>query len=236
MPYTDLTVEELAKYLHITPQQVHRLVSRDDIPHRRIGGEIVFPKAGIRKWLEKQIGLSDHEELLTVENRLRNEDLSRNQDLVTVHELLVPEAISLPLPAKTRSSVIRKMADICADAGLLWDPKAMAEAVLEREEMYSTALGSGVALLHPRHPMAKIIAQPFLGIGITTTSIPFGKDAPMADIFFLICSSDDRFHLRALARLSRLIGQPDFLDTMRKINSPYEMVEFFTNAEAELTQ
>ena len=34
-------------------------------------------------------------------------------------------------------------------------------------------------------------------------------------MFFLILSTDDRGHLRTLARLSRLIGDPQLLETLR---------------------
>ena len=92
--------------------------------------------------------------------------------------MLPLEAIAIPLPARTRNSVIDSMVELAAATGWLWDPKAMAEAVRSREEMHSTALENGVALLHPRRPMAKILSQPFLALGVTTTGIPFGADVP----------------------------------------------------------
>ena len=45
--------------------------------------------------------------------------------------------------------------------------------------------------------------------------IPFGGAAPMTDVFFLICSKEDRGHLRVLARLSRLLSQLGFLHALR---------------------
>ena len=37
----------------------------------------------------------------------------------------------------------------------------------------------------------------------------------MTDVFFLICSTDDRNHLRTLARLSRVLTTTGFLDALR---------------------
>ena len=39
--------------------------------------------------------------------------------------------------------------------------------------------------------------------------------AELTDVFFLICSVEDRGHLQVLARLSRVLGWPGFLDALR---------------------
>jgi PTS system nitrogen regulatory IIA component len=109
------------------------------------------------------------------------------------------------------------MVELAAGTGLLWDPDKMVEAVRSREEMHPTALENGVALLHPRRPMASILGEPFLALGITRSGIPFGGSGGMlTDVFFLICSTEDRGHLRTLARLSRLIGAGGLLDPLRR--------------------
>ena len=87
----------------------------------------------------------------------------------------------------------------------------MIEAIRSREDMYPTAMEGGVALLHPRRPMPTILAQPFLALGVTATGIPFGGErGGLTDVFFLICSVEDRGHLRTLARLARVIGTSGF--------------------------
>ena len=71
-----------------------------------------------------------------------------------------------------------------------------------------------MALLHPRRPQPNILAQPFLAFGRTHRGIPFGdRRGRLTDVFFLILSTDDRVHLRTLARLSRLIGDAPLLET-----------------------
>ena len=130
--------------------------------------------------------------------------------------MLPLEAIAIPLAARTRNSVIDSMVELAAATGWLWDPRAMADAVRSREEMHSTALENGVALLHPRRPMAKILSQPFLALGVTTSGIPFGADVPLTDVFFLICSMEDRGHLQVLARLSRILTSAGFLNALHE--------------------
>ncbi len=218
MPHSDFNLHGLACYLDLTPQQVAKLADRGHLPGRKVGGEWKFSKADIHHWLERRIGLSDEEELLEVEGVLSGS--APGEEEISIADLLPLEAIAVPLPARTRSSVIDSMVELAARTGWLWDPQAMAEAIRSREEMHSTALGNGVALLHPRRPLPKILAQALVALGVTSTGIPFGADVPMTDVFFLIASTEDRGHLRTLARLSRILATSGFIEVLRGPRCP----------------
>jgi len=111
----------------------------------------------------------------------------------------------------------------------------MVEAVRSREDMYPTTLENGVALLHPRRPMANILGQAFLALGVTPTGIPFGSERGiLTDVFFLICSVDDRGHLRTLARLSRVITSPGLLAAIRQAPDAHAVRQLIVEAEASL--
>ncbi|HEX5470754.1 MAG TPA: PTS sugar transporter subunit IIA [Lacipirellulaceae bacterium] len=214
MSQSDFDIHRLARYLHMMPDAVTRLAERGKIPSRRVGGEWRFSAAEIHHWLEDRIGVSDDEALVRMEGALdRVSDSSGEQ--VSIADLLHPEAIEVPLEARTRGSVITRMSELAARTHLLWDPAKMAEAVRAREEMHSTALDNGVALLHPRRPMPAILAEAVLALGIAPTGIPFGTGGLLTDIFFQICSTSDHEHLRILARLSRVINDQDFLASLR---------------------
>ena len=133
-----------------------------------------------------------------------------------VAEWLRPQTISSPMDARTRNSVIQKMVQLVVDTGLLWDADKMREAVRDRESLHPTALGNGVALLHPRRPLATVLAESVLAIGRTAQGIPFGGPrGELTDVFFLICSTDDTGHLQMLARLSRMLADPEFVIGLR---------------------
>ncbi len=234
MPYSDFDLETLAQYLHLTPQQVIKLAERGHLPGRKIGGEWKFARPDIHQWFENRIGLSDEEELVLVESVLQRSAPLENEREISISELLPVEAIAVPLYARTRSAVIDGMVDQAAGTGWLWDPKAMAEAVRSREEMHPTALENGVALMHPRRPMPKILAQPFLALGCTLSGIPFGSDCPLTDVFFLICSADDRGHLHTLARLSRLLTIPGLLNQLRQVQDAKMAHQLIVEAEEGL--
>lgn len=169
---TDFDIEMLAAYLHLSPTQVERLVARGKIPGRKVGGVWRFSEAEIHHWMEERIGLANEEELITVEGALHRNAASAGATSPEFRDWLSPQTIRVPLAARTRGAVIDAMVAIAAETGLLWDAEKMAEAVRAREELHSTALDIGVALLHPRRPQASILAEPILALGITAGGIP----------------------------------------------------------------
>ena len=228
------TIESLAAYLHLTPTQAMRLAEREQIPARRVGGQWRFAQADVHHWLEDRLGLQDEDKLLHVEQVL-DESAPTGEEAISISGLLSLTAIASPLAARTRRSVIDLMAELAAQTGLLWDAGAMAQAVLAREDMQPTALDNGAALLHPRRPMSNILAEPVLALGITHQGIPFGgARGQLTDVFFLICSTDDRMHLRTLARLSRLISDDELLSQLRNASDESDIHQVISQREANL--
>jgi nitrogen PTS system EIIA component len=56
----------------------------------------------------------------------------------------------------------------------------------------------------------------------------------LTDLFFLVCCRDDSTHLRVLARLSRLMLRPGFLEELRTAESPAGVYQIIEAAEADL--
>ena len=236
MPHTNLNLQQLSRYLHLPDAQVRKLVDKGAIPSRRVNGELVFSRDEVHRWLEQRIGVSDEEELVQVEAALIKSVLPGTvEDDVSLVSLIPDGAIAIPLLAKTRDSVIRSMVQLGNTTGLLWDTDAMAEAVKAREELHTTALDNGVALLHPRRPMPSLIGDTFLALGIMPSGVPFGGTAGLTDVFFLICSMDDRVHLRILTRLSRVLTHPEFLRRLRESSDVLEIRELISEVEQAMS-
>jgi PTS system nitrogen regulatory IIA component len=216
----NLTMTQLARYIHLPEPAVRKLVDRGTIPSRRVNDELVFSKDEVHRWLERRIGVSDDAELVQVEAALtRSLPAGTVEETVSIASLIPAGAMALPLKAKTKDSAIRSMVQLAMETGLLWDGEAMSEAVKAREELHTTALDNGVALLHPRRPLPSILGDTFLSLGITASAIPFGGgSSSLTDIFFLICSTDDRIHLRILTRLSRILSSAHFLANLRDMS------------------
>lgn len=234
MAAKDLDVEQLAVYLHLTPPQVRRLADREQLPGRRIGGQWRFSEAEVHTWLENRIGASNLEELAQMQATVDRWS-DANSDSIELSRLLHAEAIAIPLEARTRGSVIRTICKLAEATGLLWDATKMSEAVLAREDLHPTALDSGVALLHPRRPQSSILAEPFLALGVTSQPLPFGnRSGHLTDVFFLICSTDDRVHLQVLAKISRLLSGTNFLNELRSCNSAKGAHDLLGRFESDL--
>jgi len=232
----DFDIDNLASYLHLTPQQVTRLADRGKIPGRKVAGQWRFSPADIHHWLEERIGLSDEDELVEVEGVLQRSALRAGEpEEILIASMLPKEAIAIPLQARTRNAVFTEMVYAAAQTGWLWDPEKMVEAIRSREELYPTALDNGVALLHPRRPMPNILGQAFLALGRTSNGIPFGgARGGLTDIFFLILSVEDSGHLRTLARLSRVLAVPGFVQALREAPDAVAAYQLISDTEAEL--
>ncbi len=84
--------------------------------------------------------------------------------------------------------------------------------VVAREELISTAIGHGVALLHPRHLHPSKIKTPSILFG--RSSVPVDFDAPdnkPVNIFFMLLLHNDKQHLFSLSYISKLIMNPEIL-------------------------
>src|SRR5262245_4554047 len=110
MPH-DFEPESLASYLHISPQQVLKMAERGSVPGRKIGGQWRFSQAEIHHWLEERIGAADVADLAHVQGLLDKAAEFKEPATVRISELLLPEAVAIPLPARTRSSVIKSMVE-----------------------------------------------------------------------------------------------------------------------------
>ncbi len=233
MAQPDFDIHRLADYLHMSPTAVTKLAERGKLPARRVGGDWRFSAAEIHHWLEARIGVSDDQELVQMEGAL-DRAAEDTVEEVSIAQLLHRESIEVPLDARTRGSVVTKMTELAARTHLLWDPEKLAEAVRAREEMHSTALDNGVALLHPRRPMPAILAEAVLALGVSASGIHFGNDGQLTNIFFLICSTSDHEHLRILARLSRVINDQSLLAALRQADSAAAVLQMIEDREAAI--
>ena len=216
----------LAEFLQRPAAEVQKLAERGRLPGRKVGGSWRFAKAEITDWLTAKMGESSAEQLQDMEAVLNNPKGRTPLGAMSLANALTVERIAIPLAAKTRGKVISAMTAIPVSQGLVWDADSFAAAVLEREEMMSTALETGVALLHPRRPMPSILGDSFLALGITSSGIPFGgSHGGLTDVFFLIGALEDRWHLRVLAKLSRLAANEDALAALRSASNAFEAMQ-----------
>lgn len=235
MSHQVLNIKEAAGYLHLNPADIEKLVKRDEIPHIRQGERVVFRRQDIDAWASQRIlhlsndHLSDYHAL----SSKRARQVSDNDALIPT--LVSAAGIRADMPCRTRSSIIRAMVALAETTGLVSDPADLLAAIEEREQLCSTALPGGVALLHSRYHAPYMATESFIVIGRTVQPIHFGAlDGRPTDLFFLVCCLDDHLHLHALARLCALYQKTGVLDALRLADSSAEMLAAMLAAEQQL--
>jgi PTS system nitrogen regulatory IIA component len=232
MPYRTFGIEEVASYLHLSRADLDQLVKDQDIPFERHGERLVFRKVDIDAWASPRIlglegrGLAEY-----------HQKSSRGaQEIVAqaaiLPDMIRPEFIEPAMTAKTKASVLRQMAALAERTGCVSDPRALLQGLEAREELCSTGIPGGLALLHSRNPESYLFETAFIALGRTIQQIPFGSpDGQATNLFFLVGCPDDRLHLHALARLCMMAQKTDLLVDLRQAPDADTMCEAILAAE-----
>ncbi len=216
MPYRILNTDEVAQHLHLGRAEIERLVKDREIPFEIRGGRAVFRQAEIDAWASRRIlgfngvRLAEYHRKSSEQNRrlLRRETL--------LPELIRSDRIAPAMTAKTKASVLRDLAALADRTGLVGDMAELVATLQAREQLCPTAVPGGVAFLHPRSPQPCLFQTSFLVLGRTIQPIHFGSpDGQPTDLFFLLCSQEDKLHLHTLARLCLMALKTDLLARLR---------------------
>jgi PTS system nitrogen regulatory IIA component len=124
---------------------------------------------------------------------------------------IVDQARIIPdLKGRDKKAVLKEMADCMVSQDRSLDAERLLEVLLERERTSSTAIGDGVAIPHGKMAGVKRVS------GVFARS-PQGVDFDSLDggpthLFFLLLAPQDSAadHLKALARISRLLKESSF--------------------------
>lgn len=225
-----LDLDQAAALLGRDAREVARLAGRGHLPARRVGDQWRFSRTEITHWLEQHLhGLSDAE-LQTVE---KAQATNPQEPLLGRH--LVLDAMAVPLPARTKRSVLQELVTLAENTGCVYDPDVVLQALQQREELASTAIEAGVAFPHAHRPLPQVLGDSVVAFGRTSSGIPFGAPrGALTDLFFLMLSTDSQIHLQLLARLARLAQRPDFLQKLRAAETPVAAYDTILAAERDI--
>ena len=129
-------------------------------------------------------------------------------------DLIKPEAVIPLLKAKTKKQVLQELAEKAASLTGL-DARDIFETLQQRERLGSTAVGRGIAIPHGRLPALKSIISVFARLG---EPIDFeAADGESVDLIFLLLAPEHAGadHLKALAKISRLLREPQTIERLR---------------------
>ncbi len=146
-------------------------------------------------------------------------------------DLIVPEGVVPSLKAKNKKQALQELAHKAAPlAGL--DENQIFEALFRREQVASTGFGSGIAIPHARMPNLKRVMALFARVD---EAIPFDAvDEAPVDLIFLLLAPEHAGadHLKALARISRLLRDPKSIAKLRTCRGREAMYAVLTEPMA----
>ncbi len=235
MPHRSFSLTEVCVYLHLSEKDVQMLVRRAEIPFTMRGDRMAFIQREIDAWASQRILGFGHASLTDYHRQATTKahDLSKTHAIIT--ELLNESFIETEIEARTKPSVLRHMVKLADETGMVANPDDLLKSLEEREQLYSTALTDGIALLHPRHHEPYMFEDSFIGLGRTAHPLPFGApDGQMTDIFFLVCCQDDRIHLHVLARICMMSKRTRMLERIRTAGCRADIIEAVRESEQEI--
>jgi PTS system nitrogen regulatory IIA component len=225
MPHRLLDLAQVCAYLRMADGEVRKLVKRDEIPCLLKGERVMFRKRDVDAWASQRILSLDPQALGAFRDAAAEEEAS-------IAGLMGRDWIEPGLASRTKAAVIRDMVGIADRSGRIYDSADLHDSLREREEIGSTALSGGVALLHPRHHEPYMFSESIVVLGKCVHPIPFGApDGGMTDMFFLICSQYDQLHLRILSRLCLMMGKTELLPELREAEGAQGMYDAICAAE-----
>ncbi|MDH3257848.1 MAG: PTS sugar transporter subunit IIA [Deltaproteobacteria bacterium] len=149
-------------------------------------------------------------------------------------DLLFPETIIEELKAGTKEEVIKELASVVAVSCEEIAPMELSRILLERESLGSTGIGEGVAIPHGKYPGIKFLTG---ALGRSTKGVDFqSMDGKPAHLFFLLVAPENSagLHLKALARISRLLKTERFRKKIMEAGSHVEMIEILREEDERL--
>ncbi|NVY95736.1 PTS sugar transporter subunit IIA [Lactobacillus sp. DCY120] len=148
-------------------------------------------------------------------------------------ELLRPEVMIMDLKATTKETVIDEMVAKYYEQGVINDTKIFKADILKREAETSTGIGDGIAMPHARD---KAVQRATVLFAKSEAGVEYAAlDNQPVHLFFMIAAPDgaDSLHLQALAALSALLINPQLVAALKKAQTPAEVQDLFTKAQAE---
>jgi len=137
---------------------------------------------------------------------------------MNVMEFLDERAVTVDVTARqSKEEVIRELVGLLVRAGSIKerDVHKLVQILLKRESLGSTGIGQGVAIPHGKSDCVTKLIGAF---GVSRAGVDFDAlDGEPVTLFFLLVAPEDSAgpHLKALARISRLLKDKHFRDGLR---------------------
>ncbi len=142
-----------------------------------------------------------------------------------IMDFLDKKAITVNLKAVDKDGVLRELVDLLAKAGAIKNREDMVKTLLAREALGSTGIGQGIGIPHGKSQNIKDLVA---ALGMSPKGVNFDSlDGEPVYIFFLLISPEESAgpHLKALARISRMLKDKYFRERLKKAKDEKEVID-----------
>ena len=150
-------------------------------------------------------------------------------------ELINKNYIIPEFKGSTKKQVLEELVEALASNNVEIDKVVLLNALLEREKLGSTGIGDGVAIPHGKLN------------GLDNIMLLFGKSGqgvdfdaidrkPVCLVFLLVAPADSAgLHLKALARLSRMLREKDFKNSLLMASDAETLLKIIIDKDENLS-
>lgn len=145
-----------------------------------------------------------------------------------ITDFLTAEGIIPDLAGSDKGAILNELAEKFAAANGAPAGDRVLKVLLEREKISTTAIGEGVAIPHGKLAGVDRVRAVF---GRSTAGVDFASlDGGPTHLFFALIAPEDGAadHLKAMARISRLLKNGAFRDRLLKGTSGKELFDIIT--------
>ena len=135
--------------------------------------------------------------------------------------------------SSNKEDVIRELVQLLVSGGSIKekDVNKLIQILLKRESLGSTGIGQGVAIPHGKSDcVTKLVAA----FGVSRSGVNFDSlDGEPVSLFFLLVAPEDSAgpHLKALARISRLLKDKHFRESLRSAKDEKTLVKIIRDED-----
>lgn len=148
-----------------------------------------------------------------------------------IMDFLNEKATSAGLKAQNKQGVIRELVDLLFKAGAIKDKEELNNTLLSREALGSTGIGQGIGIPHGKSDKVKDLVAAF---GLSRKGVNFDSlDGEPVYIFFLLVAPEESAgpHLKALARISRLLKDKHFRDLLKEAKDEKAIIKIIKDED-----
>ncbi len=150
-----------------------------------------------------------------------------------ITDLLDKRSISLDGAPKNKQEALDMAIDLMKGSDKINDQEAYRKQVYKREEEGTTGIGMGIAIPHGK---CNAVDRPGLAAMVIKDGVDFDSlDGEPVHLLFLIAAPDteDNIHLEVLSKLSMMLMDDNFTQSLKNASSVDEFMEIINKADEE---